>query len=270
MMTTGPSAPSAAHRQALTGRNIVVTRPEKQAKELAELIRAEGGRAILFPAVEIIGAADLRPLRDSIDRLEQFDMAIFISANAVTNAMSAIVKRRTLPETLRIAAIGAASRNALLRYGVKQVIHPTSRYDSEALLDLPELRDVVDKNIVIFRGQGGRELLGEILRKRGARIEYVECYQRVKPSGDPTLLKRLWANNELHAVTVTSSEGLRNLFEMMDATGKQMLREIPLFVPHQRIAEEARKLGLAAAVVTDASDAGLVRGLIEWFWSKTG
>ena len=267
-MKTGSKVSSAVRKRALSGCNIVVTRPEKQAKELADLIRAEGGCAILFPALEIIEVKDLRPLHRLVGRLEEFDLAVFISANAVNSAMSAIVSRRSVPDTLKIAAIGAGSRKALQRFGVKDVICPASRFDSEALLELPQLRDVAGKRVVIFRGQGGRELLGETLGKRGARVEQVECYRRVKPDADPAPLKRLWVNKKLHAITVTSSEGLRNLFEMMDETGKEFFRKTPIFMPHPRIAEAARTLGLANLVVTEAGDAGLMKGLIEWFGAK--
>ncbi len=270
MMDSETNASSAARKRALSGCNIVVTRPRNQAKELADLIRAEGGCAILFPALEILETDDLRPLHRLINRLEQFDLAIFISANAANRAMSEIVARRELPDKLKIAAIGAGSQKALQQFGVKQVIYPVSRSDSEALLELPQLRDVAGKRIVIFRGQGGRELLGETLAKRGAHVEYAECYRRAKPDADPAPLKRLWADNKLHAITVTSSEGLRNLFEMMDETGRELLKKTPLFVPHPRITEAARELGLANPVVTAAGDAGLVKGMIEWFGTKTG
>lgn len=270
MMDTRPKASSAARKRALSGCNIVVTRPEKQAKELADLIRAEGGCAFLFPALEILETDDLRPLHQLIGRLEQFDLAIFVSANAANRAMSEIIARRTLPDTLRFVAIGSGSRKALQRFGVKEVICPASRFDSEALLELPQLRDVAGKRIVIFRGQDGRELLGETLTKHGARVEYVECYRRAKPDADPAPLKRLWADNKLHAITVTSREGLRNLFEMMDETEQELLKKTPLFVPHLRIAEAAREMSFAKVILTGAGDAGLVKGLIEWFGAEAG
>ncbi|HYA19804.1 MAG TPA: uroporphyrinogen-III synthase [Burkholderiales bacterium] len=265
MMETKPGLSSGARPRALSGCNIVVTRPEKQAEELADLIRAEGGCAILFPTLDIIEAEDPRPLHRTVDRLEQFDLAVFVSANAVNSAMNAILARRSLPDTLKMAVVGAASRNALQRFGVKEIICPSSRHDSEALLELPQLRDVAGKNIVIFRGRGGRELLGETLVKRGARIEYLECYRRARPNADVGPLMRLWAEHNLHAITVTSSEGLRNLFEMMNEAGKTLLKRTPLFVPHPRIAEVARSLGCGNPVVTEAGDAGLMKGLTKWF-----
>ena len=69
-----------------------------------------------------------------IDALDDFDLAIFVSPSAVAQAMPRITARRALPATLRCAAIGPGGVRALQRFGVKDVIAPQVRYDSEALL----------------------------------------------------------------------------------------------------------------------------------------
>lgn len=249
----------------LAGRGIVITRPAHQAEPLAELIRAAGGRAILFPVIEIVDAEDRASLYELIDRLDAFDLAVFISPNAVNRAMNLIASRRTLPAALRIAAIGRASVDALGRRGITDVIAPAHGFDSEALLDLPPLRDVAGKRVVIFRGAGGRELLGDTLMARGARVEYAECYRRGKPALDPAALLAAWARGELHAIVVTSSEGLKNFFEMIGKPGRIRLATTPVVVPHPRIAEAARGLGLSNVVITAAGDEGIVAGLCEYF-----
>jgi uroporphyrinogen-III synthase len=252
-------------RRPLEGRGIVVTRPAHQAAHLAELIRAAGGRAILFPVIEIVEVGDLRPLLALIDRLDEFDLAIFISPNAVSKAMNLIRARRTLPPHLKLAAIGASGVRELKRFGVPAVIAPAARFDSEALLELPALQDVAGRRIVIFRGDGGRELLGDTLTARGAAIEYSECYRRGRPQLETAPLLKAWARNELHAITGTSSEGLHNLFDLVGKLGHAWLRKTPLFVPHPRIEQTARELGLATVVLTAQGDEGLVRGLAQWF-----
>jgi len=249
----------------LAGRGIVITRPAHQAQPLAGMIRAAGGHAILFPVLEILDADDLKPLNALIDRLEAFDLAIFISPNAVNRAMNLIAARRALPAKLRIAAIGRGSVKALGHFGVTEVIAPAQHFDSEALLALPPLQDVRGRRVVIFRGEGGRELLGDTLVARGACLEYAECYRRGKPNLDAAPLLKAWARNELHAIVVTSSEGLRNLFEMVGKLGQSWLRKTPLIVPHPRIAETARGLGLGNVVLTEAGDEGIVAGLCEYF-----
>src|SRR5665213_3356897 len=83
---------------------------------------------------------------------------------------------------------------------------------------MAELQQVSGKRVVIFRGDRGRELLGDSLLKRGAVLAYVECYRRVKPSTDLAPLLKAWAAGKMDAITISSSEGLRNIFDMVAET----------------------------------------------------
>ena len=250
---------------ALRGRHIVVTRPAGQAAHLAEALAMRGALPVLFPALAIFDVEDVKPLLDVAIRLDSFDLAVFISPNAVNKALAVILARRGWPAGLRVATMGRSSERELARHGLHDPISPQVRFDSEALLELPELRDMRDRKVVIFRGNGGRELLGETLAARGAAVEYVACYRRGRPEADPAPLLKLWSDGKLDAVTVTSSEGLRNLFEMIGRLGQAWLKKTPLFVPHLRIAEEARRLGLRCVVSTGPGDDGLVAGLVTYY-----
>jgi uroporphyrinogen-III synthase len=253
--------------QRLQGRRIVVTRPAGQNEGLVDLIRAEGGEAIVFPVLEILDLEDLRSLAGAADRLDTYDLAVFISPNAVEKSMSVVRARREWPARLRAAAVGHASEKALRRFGIADVIAPAGRFDSEALLELPELADVAGRRIVIFRGDGGRELLGDTLRSRGATVDYVECYRRARPNTDTGPLLRAWGRGEVDAVTISSSEGLRNLFDMLGKQGAQWLERTPLFAPHARIAESARALGCERVIETAPGDEGIAAGLVD-FWAR--
>jgi uroporphyrinogen-III synthase len=250
---------------ALAGRRVAVTRPAGQTEHMAALIRAAGGEPVLFPALEILDAENLQPLLALVDRLDGFDLAIFVSANAVDKALALVRARRAWPAGLRVATVGRGSERALERHGFAAVIAPRERFDSEALLDLPQLKQVHGKRVVIFRGVGGRELLGETLAARGAAVEYAECYRRVRPGADAAPLLALWLRHELDALTVTSSEGLANLHEMLGEAGRQCFQQTPLFAPHERIAAAARALGVRTVVLTGPGDEGLVAGLAAFF-----
>lgn len=253
--------------QRLVDRRIIVTRPLEQARVLADAIIAQGGSPVLFPVLEIVDLDDLAPLQALAGRLDEFQLAVFISPNAVNKALQVIVARRPWPAQVGVATIGGSSERALRRLGFTEVIAPRGRFDSEALLELPQLgaAEISGKRVVIFRGDGGRELLGDTLAARGAAIEYVVCYRRRRPEGDAALLLRLWERNELDAITVTSSEGLHNLYGMVGESGKAWLLQTPLFVPHQRIAGLARDLNFKQVVSTGPGDDGLVAGLIAYF-----
>ncbi|CAH1904508.1 Uroporphyrinogen-III synthase [Candidatus Nitrotoga sp. HW29] len=286
-------------QQPLAGLNIVVTRPREQATQLAQRIVQAGGQVTLFPLLEVSPVLDLQPLCTLITRLHEFNLAIFVSPNAVRYGMEAVNAAGTfffsnppgfprsssltngtdtgnntgkgnvdisteqynaLPTTLKVATVGQGSVRALCDYGVKNVIAPQDRFDSEALLALPELQQIAGWRVVIFRGNGGRELLGDTLKARGAKVEYVTCYQRARPCQDASML--LAANPD--AITVTSSEALGYLWAMLDNMAKKRFAAVPLFVTHARIAEIAHQLGWSEVVPTEVGDDGLISGLIAW------
>jgi uroporphyrinogen-III synthase len=252
----------------LAGRTIVVTRPQAQAAPLAEAIVAAGGKPLIFPLLEILPADDPQPLAAALARLADYSLAVFISPNAADHALPGILARGPWPKTLVPAAVGQGTVKMLAERGVHGCVAPTERFDSEALLDLPGLaaERVNGKRIAIFRGDGGRELLAETLRERGATVDCIACYRRSGPSAGAAPLMAAWRAGRLDALTVSSSEGLRYLVDLLDAEGRAFLQNTPLFVPHARIAENARALGLSNILLTEAADAGILAGLVAYNW----
>ena len=252
----------------LQGVTVVVTRPAAQAAGLAAMIEAAGGEAVVFPVLEIGPADDPAPLAAAIAALDEYALAVFISPNAVDYSVPAILAAREWPAGLRPVAVGGGTVAALARYGVGKTIAPSTRFDSEALLELPELQAeaVAGKRVAIFRGNGGRELLADTLRERGAGVDCITCYHRAAPAGGAAPLKDLWDSGCFDAIALSSSEGLRNLWDLLDAEDRERLAETPLFVPHARIAEAAHALGLAQTILTAPADAGIVAGLCANQW----
>lgn len=243
----------------LAGLKVVVTRPRDQALKLAQKIGQAGGIPLLFPLLDIT-PLDGQALNEQVARLGQFDMAIFISPNAVRYGLAAIRASGAVPDSLKIATVGQGSAKALHESGITGVIAPTRRFDSEGLLALPELQHVAGWRVMIFRGDGGRELLGDTLRERGATVEYVSCYRRSKPQQDKSGLMASGAD----AIIVTSSEALGYLWQMLDDGDRTALRNTALFVPHARITELAREQGWAQVQVTAPGDDEMLSALITW------
>lgn len=254
----------------LAGRTIVVTRPRAQAGALADAIEAAGGQPLLFPLLDISPADDRRPLQAAAERLAGFRLAVFISPNAVDHAVPALLAGGPWPAGTIPAAVGQGTVKALAAHGVHGCVAPTERFDSEALLALPEMQAeaVAGRRVAIFRGDGGRELLADTLRERGADVECVACYRRSPPAGGAGTLINAWGAGALDAVTVSSSEGLRYLWDMLDEGSRARLSATPVFVPHARIADNARALGLAEVVLTGPADAGIIAGLCAYNWTQ--
>ena len=258
-----PTATNSLLKSALAGVTVVVTRPRHQAARLCHLIEARGGRAVQFPVMEIIDVEDIGPARALIQRLDEFDLAIFVSANAVHNAAPLITARAGFPARLRVAVIGRRTAEALQTHGLRADIQSQAGFTSEALLALPEMQHVQGKNVVIFRGAGGREWLGEALTQRGAHVSYAEVYRRVRPEYESAALVRVLEENKSTIIVVTSNEGLQNLFEMAGTEGQPLLRHTRLVVMSARNAECARRLGFGTAVVAaQVGDEGLLAGVI--------
>ena len=247
---------------ALNDAGIVITRPARQAAGLAREIAALGGRPLVFPAIVILPSADVAALRAVQSNLASYDITIFVSANAVEYGVG---DPAAWPVGILTLAPGSGTAAALAAAGIPNARVPATTMDSEGLLALPELVDVAGKRIVIFRGDGGRELLRTALEARGATVVQVECYRRAKPQSGAEGLIDAWRDKCVDAVTLTSGEGLDNLWSILGSEGREHLAATPAFVPHESIAELARELGLRQVIITPPADAGLLASLLEYF-----
>ncbi|OYW33686.1 MAG: uroporphyrinogen-III synthase [Methyloversatilis sp. 12-65-5] len=252
---------------ALAGRGVLVTRPRAQAAALGAAIRAAGGDPLLLPLIDIEALEDKQAVAAAAGRLDALALAIFVSANAVAHALDVMLPLHPWPAALPAATVGEQSAQALRARGIPRVIVPHGRSDSEALLALPELSAAVlsGRQVLIFRGDGGRELLGDTLRERGASVDHVTCYRRRAPTEGAAMLHEAVMAGRLHALTLTSSEAVRNLRALAMPDCFERLCRLPLFVPHARIVEQAVEQGFTRVIETAASDAGLMAGLIDYF-----
>lgn len=244
----------------------MVTRPAHQAAPLCELIRAAGGEPLLLPALDIVPPADLAPARALFARLAEFDIALFISANAVEQAAPLIAEAGGLPAALRLVAVGRRSAEALReRFGRVDIAGPPP-YNSEALLGTAALQQVAGARILIVRGAGGRELLADTLRARGAEVDYAEVYRRAEPRHDLDAMVKLNPRAAIDAIVVTSNDALHNLLNMAGENQRAWLLNTQLAVISPRTADLARELGFhhAALVAAQASDEALVAVLAAW------
>lgn len=244
----------------LAGRGIVVTRPARQAGGFAAKLAALGATPLVFPAIVILPPDDRTALDAAHAGLARYDLAFFVSANAAEYGAPPAGR---WPAGLPAFAPGPGTAEALAACGVDDVRVPHTTQDSEGLLALPALRDVAGRRAVIFRGAGGRELLADTLRARGASVDCIACYRRAAPSDARGLVEAL-QDGRADALTVTSSEGVDTLWRLLGDAGRALAARRPWFAPHPRIAEHVRALGLDVRE-TGPGDAGLLAGLLAAF-----
>ncbi|MCO4888787.1 fused uroporphyrinogen-III synthase HemD/membrane protein HemX [Cupriavidus sp. WGtm5] len=278
---------------------VVVTRPAGQSRQLTEALQGAGLDVLSFPLLAIGPAADDAPLRAALARLETFALVVFVSPNAIAFALDALAGVQgsavaRWPAQVAVAVVGPASVAALAERGIAapayRVIAPAGasgngaghddtvpdaealRFDSEALWAQLDPAALAGKPVLIIRGNGGRDWLGDRLREAGAQVEAVEAYQRTLP--EPTAMQWQAVRDNLrpgaapHAWLLTSSEAVRNL----DVLARQhlspqedaSLRQVQCIAPHARIAEQALALGFAHIQRAAPGDAGLLAACLQW------
>jgi uroporphyrinogen-III synthase len=238
---------------------------------LCRLLEAQGANTLRLPAVEIKPLGDRRALAQRLGALENFDVIIFTSANAVRFGVSFLDQKRDL----NLAAIGPATARALNQAGYRVAIQPRESFDTEGLLAHPRLEHVAGYRILMIRGGDGRQLLQQELARRGATVVSADVYERAPAILDAAVLAAVqerFAAGELHVITATSLEIGRNLLDMATPELRGEFERVHWLVPGERIALGLRELGLKAPLLQaeSAEDQDLVTALIRWRSSVSG
>jgi len=249
----------------LQDQGVLVTRPKHQAQNFIRMLQALGANAIGFPCIEICPIIQSDALNIVANKLDDYDIVIFISANAAENGANFLENSVKSIKNAKIAAIGKSTKDALLQLGLVVDLSPEQSFTSEALLDLDAFspEQINHQRILIIKGEGGRELLQDTLKSRGAQVELAEVYRRCAPRANIQPLHELWSNNRIQWITVTSNETLKNLYYMIseqgineagiNQQGQAWLLQTPLVVPSQRCKQLAQQLGFNNQVLVAQS-----------------
>ena len=220
----------------LAGKQVLVIRPQRGDDPLPGMLQQRGARVLQFPVIRIDTISESQAIKNRILDFDSVDIAIFVSARAARLALDWLDQYwPMLPQGVRYLAVGEHTAEVLIQYGCGAV-YPDLQ-SSEGLLAMPELEDVTDRRITIFRGEGGRELLGDELRERGAQVNYCELYRRM-PQQFEVSQAREWLP-EADAMLAHSGELLHAVGDIRTLGASQ----VSLVVPSQRVADIAARLG---------------------------
>jgi uroporphyrinogen-III synthase len=254
----------------LHGLHLLVTRPTDQAHIWARQLRELGAVVTVQPMLVIKPLTDGGPtasIADTIRRFDEFQKVIFISQNAVVYGVEWLSRYwPRLPRGIAFFAIGATTASSLESKNVSVQFAGISM-NSEALLELAAMQSVDRQKILIFRGRGGRDHLGNLLGKRGARVQYCELYQRMLPSPQvQTLSPGFYKSAPLIPITtVHSGETLINLMKVVVPSQLTWLKKQPLLTPGERVAAIAAGAGFTEVIIArNATHKGMTEALYEW------
>ena len=263
-MHTSPAIDSGS----LASVSVLVTRPEEQAHGLVLAIEQRGGVAVFAPMIVIQRQTDDATLNAARQRLPDYAAVIFVSRNAADFGIDAL---NSPPHSLahcEVYAVGGGSAERLLALGVKQVHTPKGEFNSEGLLRMPGLsaHQIGGQKVLIVRGSGGRELLAQTLRTRGASVDYCEVYTRSTPHEPLANVLKAHGVTLPDVGVITSLEALINLAAQIEQEKLDRLYDLPLVVTGARTATEVERLGFTVppVVVETPGDASLVAALERW------
>ena len=234
---------------------VVLTRPQADSERLSEALQNEGFQTRVVPiiTIEAIPTAEQAPAPSLSDDA----LCIFISANAVRFGLPQLGSALARDSDLTVIAVGNKTRDTLVAEGIQAQV--PVRTDSEGLLAMPALSAPDSRDVVIVKGEGGRELLASELTGRGARVTEWACYRRCWPEVDVSGLIEISAGLIFQA---SSGEMVSRLSELLAGGGQADLFQSSIIVPSDRVARLATEIGWGQVIrAEDASDDAFIRAL---------
>lgn len=238
---------------------VLITRTRPAAHQLAERVAEMGLDPLECAPFQLEPPEDPDAVADDLATALPADRVILTSHEAVRQAV-ALVGVAALNKTLIIVP-GQGTASIARDLGLDNVIFPERHGTSEAMLAMPELRDVEGLEVLILAAAGGRSLMGEVLERRGAGVERIHVYRRVASDLPHDAAERIGSADSL--VTLGASlEAVAGLLEKLPSAAADRVRAAPMVVPSQRVADYAAGKGCRRCLVAGgASDDVMLAGL---------
>lgn len=250
----------------LANAGVLVTRPEHQAQSLMARVAAAGGRPLACPVLAIEWRDD-ESARARLAGLTTDDWLVVVSPNAV-DALVRLVRDHDLDlPTLRYAAVGWGTADALAAAGFPVAAVPARGEGAAALLADPAFRDVAGRRVAICRGEGGRRILDEGLKEAGAEPVPLTLYRRVARGPDIGQLEGWFDRNALDIVMLNSGGAVTALMNGLPAPLAEVLGRCPVVAPSERVLKKAARAGFSGPLLRAASagNKAMVATAIDWW-----
>lgn len=241
----------------LAGRTILVTRAAHASAEFVRAIEARGGRALLFPMIEIAPPLSWEGCDRAIGRLAEYDGLLFASANGVEgffHRLSALGAPASAPAAPAVYAVGQRTKDAAEHHGLAVRCIP-ERYTAADLVAALSSEEVKGKRFLFPRGNLGSATLSGGLEERGAVVDVVEVYQTIEPEPEDVarMTERLLAG-EVDVVTFASPSAARHFAALFPGETMGTIARLSAFAAIGPVTASAlAHLGLKPQVVAPES-----------------
>jgi uroporphyrinogen III methyltransferase/synthase len=254
----------------LFGRGIVITRPEKQADDLAHLLTREGANPIHFPTIKIVPPPDWHNLDAAIKNLEDYDWLIFTSANGVAFFFERLfAKAKDIRDLkgIKICCIGPATAQQVESKGIRVDLVP-DKFISEGILESFSRINLRGKKILIARAAKARDVLPAGLKKLGAKVDVVTAYETINSGKKKNDLETLFKENQVDVITFTSSSTVNNFVKIM-GRNFSLPKGVKIACIGPVTAATAARAGFSVDIHQEEyTMEGLVHALIDYFGRK--
>jgi uroporphyrinogen III methyltransferase / synthase len=257
----------------LFGKRVLVTRPRDQAQDLVERLESMGADAVVAPMIRIAPPEDYSSLDDACARVTEFDWIIFAS----TNAVDAFIERLLAgPRDLRalsaskLCVVGQATAERLAKHGIKPDLVP-AEYRAEAVVPaMAELGPIEGLKVLLPRGDIGREVIGDDLRRHGAEVTEVIAYRTIvaeaERDGEPDIYRML-LDRRIDVVTFTSPSAVRSFVQVLGAEpAADLLRPLTVASIGPVTAEAAAQCNIQTTIIpVSYTVPAMVDAIVKYF-----
>ncbi len=251
----------------------IVTRPAAQAAGWVQAFQALGQAAQALPLIDIAPLADPAPVRQAWAGLAGFSLVVFVSANAAEHFFAQRPAGLRWPDGTLAGSTGPGTSAALLAAGQAVGLAPAAIvdpgpdapvFDSESLWARLQSRGWQGRQVLVVRGEEGRDWLAETLRAAGARVDFVAAYRRSAPvpgAEGRALLARALAQPDHHVWLFSSSEAVGHLGALQPGADWSASAAV---ASHPRIVQAARQLGFGRVGLAPPRPADALACVAQW------
>lgn len=232
--------------------SFLILRPQAKCQSSADAFAQAGLNAVACGLIDT--QLDQQALNDLPAKVAALAAHSLVIVTSTVAAEQCVLLKSQWPATVAFFAVGQSSADILAKANLPATVPLEAR--SEGLLALPQLQDITNQSVVIIKGYGGRELLADTLRARGALVSEWELYQRVFIHS--YLSTRQWQTEQIQCIIATSGEVISAAFKTFSA---DWLKTKLWIVVSERTADITARFGVQMKQISisqNASDQALI------------
>jgi len=243
----------------LFGWKVIIPRTKEQSGGMVDRVASYGASASVVPTISVEPPRTPQQMDKAIKGLVtgRYEWVGFTSVNAVRavrEKFTAVGLDARAFSGLKIAAVGGATADALMDWGLVPDLMPTSEHSARGLLEVwPPYDEVLDpiNRVLLPRADIATDTLIAGLQDMGWEVDDVTAYRTVRASPPPAEVREAIKGGAFDAVCFTSSSTVRNLIGI---AGKPHPRTVVACIG-PATAKTAEEHGLSVDVVAPTASA---------------